>query len=214
MRPLFFIKFLFFTKWSPFKNNEKCFLFHLKNSFSSRDIQVFVFSSSPLFSLSVIALEGDTRKILKVYDVLICLNKNLITCFFWYLEKEIRCDIETLAIDRVLNAKHYYGKNHAENVYQKLVPDPFLVLPNNPKQILHAGNSFENKTFWKMIIKKPLKSQLYFFFRILSLLRCKVIKNKKVWNYWPVTFQVTKHVQKNSSIRYILSDQVWWRKVK
>ena len=28
----------------------------------------------------------------------------------WYLEKEIRCDIETLPIDRELNKKHFYGK--------------------------------------------------------------------------------------------------------
>ena len=57
---------------------------------------IFVF---PSFFTSAIALEGDSRKILKVYDVIICLNKNLIICFVWYLEKEIRCDIETLAID-------------------------------------------------------------------------------------------------------------------
>ena len=30
-----------------------------------------------------------------------------------------------------------------------------------------------------MIIKEPLKSQLYFFFRTQSLLMCKVIKNKR-----------------------------------
>ena len=47
--PLFSIKFLFFTKWYPFKNLEICFLFHLKNSFHSRDIQIFAFLSSPLF---------------------------------------------------------------------------------------------------------------------------------------------------------------------
>ena len=77
------------------------------------------------------------------------------TCFVWYIQKEIRCDIETLAIDRVLNTEHFYGKNHAENVHQKLAPDSFLILPNNPKQTLHAGNSFGNKNFWKMIYKKP-----------------------------------------------------------
>ena len=49
-----------------------------------------------------------------------CLNKNLITYFVWYLKKEKRYDIETLSIDRVLNKEH-----HAENVYQKLFPDPF-----------------------------------------------------------------------------------------
>ena len=46
-------------------------------------------------------------------------------------------------------------KNDAENVHQKLAPDPFLILPNNSKQILHAGNSFGNKKFWKIIFKKP-----------------------------------------------------------
>ena len=61
----------------------------------------------------------------------------------------------TLAIERVLNTEHFCGKNHAENVHQMLAPDPFLILPNNPKQTLHAGNSFENKKCWKMIIKKP-----------------------------------------------------------
>ena len=41
------------------------FFFHLQSSFRSRDIQVFVFSSSPLFLLSAIALKVDPRKILK-----------------------------------------------------------------------------------------------------------------------------------------------------
>ena len=49
---------------SPSKT-EKYFLFHQKSSFSSRDIQICVYSSSPLFSLSAIALEVDSREILK-----------------------------------------------------------------------------------------------------------------------------------------------------
>ena len=32
-------------------------------------------------------------------------------------------------------------------MYQKLVPDPFFILVNNPKQPLHARNYFENKIF-------------------------------------------------------------------
>ena len=32
-----------------------------------------------------------------------------------YLEKEIRFDIEILAIDRVLNTDHFYEKNNGEN---------------------------------------------------------------------------------------------------
>ena len=42
----------------------------------------------------------------------------------------------------------------------------------------------------------------------------KLSKTKAVWKRWPITLQVTKQVQKNSFIRYILSDQVWWCNVK
>ena len=38
-------------------------------------------------------------------------------------------------------------KNYAENAHQKLAPDPFLILVNNPKHPLHARNCFENKIF-------------------------------------------------------------------
>ena len=31
---------------------------------------------------------------------------------------------------------------------QKLVPDPFLILVNNPKQLLHAGHSFKRIQFF------------------------------------------------------------------
>ena len=66
---------------------------------------------------------------------------------FDILRREKRYDIETLSIDRVLNRKHFYEKNYAENVQQKVVPDPFLILVNTPKQSLHATNYFKNKTF-------------------------------------------------------------------
>ena len=38
----------------------------------------------------------------------------------------------------------FLWKNHAQNVHQKLVPDSFLILLNNPKQPFHARNSFQN----------------------------------------------------------------------
>ena len=38
-------------------------------------------------------------------------------------------------------------KNHAENVQQKLVPDLFIILVNNPKQPWHAKNYFKSKIF-------------------------------------------------------------------
>ena len=43
----------------------------------------------------------------------------------WYLEKVKSYDTETMSIDRVLNKEHFYEKNHAENVHQKLVLAPF-----------------------------------------------------------------------------------------
>ena len=37
-------------------------------------------------------------------------------------------------------------------MHQKLVPYPFLVLANNPKQSLHVRNSFENEISWKLTL--------------------------------------------------------------
>ena len=97
-------------------------------------------------------LRGWSKINLEVYDVSNCLNKNFIY-FVWYLEKEKRYNIETLSIDRVLRKEHFYGKKHAENVHQKLVPDTFLILVYNSKQLLHARNCF----------KKALKKLNLFF---------------------------------------------------
>ena len=97
----FLWNFYFSPNYSPLKT-EKCSLFHLKISFCSRDIQVLVFSSSPLFLPASHCFTGWSKKNLKVCNVINCLNKNLIKHFAWYPEKEIRCDIEPLFIDWVL----------------------------------------------------------------------------------------------------------------
>ena len=75
-------------------------LFHLKNSFRSRDVQISVFQSfllplpPPPFPFPVSHyLRGWSTINLKVYDVSNCLNKNL-THFAWCLAKEKRYDIE------------------------------------------------------------------------------------------------------------------------
>ena len=52
---------------------------------------------------------------------------------------------------------------HSENVHQKLAPDPFLILLNNPKQPLYARNSFKNKIFLRRICKKVFKKLILFF---------------------------------------------------
>ena len=69
---------------SPSKNYEKCFLFHLKSSLRSRDIQIFVFLSFRLFCLSAIALEDDRIYILKFHLYLEFTCSNFIHFFFKY----------------------------------------------------------------------------------------------------------------------------------
>ena len=71
------------------------------------DFCTFVF---PYFFPVSHCFRGWSKKNLRIYDVINCPNKNLITHFVWYLEKEISSDIETLSIGRELNKKHFYGK--------------------------------------------------------------------------------------------------------
>ena len=127
---------------------------NLKRPFRSRDIQIFIFSSSPIIFPASHCFRGWSKKNLKVYHIIKCLNKNLITHFVWYIEKDVRCDIETLSIDRVLNKEHFM-ETSCRKCARKAIPRPFLILLSNPEQLLIAKNSFKNQIFWKRIIKKP-----------------------------------------------------------
>ena len=71
--------------------------------------------------------------------------------------KEKRYQIETLSTDRLLNKEHLYCKMMQKNVHQRLVPDLSLILVNNPKQPLHARNSFKED------YQKALKKLIPFF---------------------------------------------------
>ena len=48
-------------------------------------------------------------------------------------------------------------------MHQKLVPDPFLILVNSPKQVSHAENSFTNQIFGNRIISESFKKINFFF---------------------------------------------------
>ena len=85
-----------------FISSEKLFSFSRYSIFC-----IFVFPS--FFPVSH-CFRGWFKKNLKVIDVITRQNKDLITHFVWYLEKEIRRNIETLCIDRVLNTEHFYRK--------------------------------------------------------------------------------------------------------
>ena len=119
----------------------KMFFISSKKLFSFSRYSNFLYLHLPLFFPVSHCFRSWFKKNVKVYDVINCLSKNL-TNFVWYLEKEIRCVIETLSINRVLNTEHFYEKNHADDVHQQLTPNPFLILLNNPRQPLHARNSF------------------------------------------------------------------------
>ena len=110
--------FMFYEKinlWN-FKACVHCFLSNLYfSTFHCRDILIFIFLSSPLFFPVSHCLRGWSKKNYKIYDIIHCLNKNLIAHFVWYIEKEIKCDIETLSMDRELNKKHFCG-----NIMQKI----------------------------------------------------------------------------------------------
>ena len=88
----------------------KMFFISPKKLFSFSRYSSFVFLSFPLFLPVSHCFRGWSKKNLKVYDVINCLSKNLITHFVWYLKKEIGFDIETLSIMRVSNKEHFYGK--------------------------------------------------------------------------------------------------------
>ena len=78
-------------------------------------------------------------------------------------------------------------------MHQNLAPDPFLILLINPKQPLHARNSFLKQDILKADYQKSLTKLTLFF-----------LSN-------PVPFNgqdYQKQVQKYSFICYVLSDQV------
>ena len=95
----------------PWETMKKVFYFiENKNFLFVLEIFNFLYFHLPFFFFPVShCFRGWSKKNLKIY-VINCLNQNLVAHFVWYLEKEIRCDIETLSIDRDLNKEHFYGK--------------------------------------------------------------------------------------------------------
>ena len=88
----------------------KMFFISSKKLFSFSRYSDFCISIFPSFPPVSHCFRGWSKINLKVYDVINCLNKNLITHFVWYLEKQKRYDIATLSFDRVLNKEHFYGR--------------------------------------------------------------------------------------------------------
>ena len=104
-----FIKFLFFHQMIARQKLWKMLFISSKN-FSFSRYSNFSISVLPSFSSCRPLLWRRSKINLKVHDAIICLNKNSITNFVWYLEKEKRYDTETLSIDGVSNKEHFYRK--------------------------------------------------------------------------------------------------------
>ena len=90
--------------------------------FIKKALSVLAFLSFPLFFPVSHCLRGWSKKSLKINDVINCLNKNLTTHFVWCLEKEIRCDIETLSIDRDWNKERFYRKIMQKMCFKRYTP--------------------------------------------------------------------------------------------
>ena len=72
-------------------------------------------------------------------------------------------------------------KQLCRNMHQKLAPDPYLILLNNPKQPLHARKSFKNKIL-KKDYQKGLKKLTLFFLSNPVPFNGQSSKTKGVWN--------------------------------
>ena len=97
---------------------EKCFLYHLKSPFRCKIFKFLCFQLLLYFFPVSHWLRGWFKINLKVYDFSICLNKNLMTHFVWYLEMEKRYYIETCS--------NIFMENSCRSYAPKASPVPFL----------------------------------------------------------------------------------------
>ena len=109
------------------------------------------FHLPPLFFPVSHGVRGCLKINLKVYDVINCLNRYLITHFVWYLGKEKRYDIETLSIDWVLNKEHIF-----EKIKQKIIKNAKksqLYISSEPSPF-QSTQVIKNKRALKLVISR------------------------------------------------------------
>ena len=165
----------------------KHFFISSKKFFSFSRYSHFCIPLFPFFLPVSHCFRGCSKINLNVYDVINCLNKNLITHFVCYLEKK-RDDIETSTIDRVLNKDHFYGKIMQKMCIKSQSQIPFqfwLITQNNQckQEII-----FKKRYFERGLLKSPKKANFIFSFEPSP----KFSKTKGAWNQCPVALHVTK----------------------
>ena len=100
--------FSYLTNRNFFKKFEKCYLFHLKSHLCSRGIQLFVFLSSPLYSLVGWCSTRWLKMNCKVFDVMMSPSRNLNTCWIIKLDIFLRSYIEIWPFDWIINRDHTF----------------------------------------------------------------------------------------------------------
>ena len=97
-------------------------------------------------------------------------------------------------------------------MHQKLFPDPFSILLNNPKQLLYPRNSFKNKILFRGLSKSVKNVNYIFLSNLVSFNGQNYQKQKRPSDH--SLFRLQNKFRKNSLISYALSDQVWWCNIK
>ena len=92
---------------------------------------------------------------------------------------------------------------------QRLVPDPFSILLNSPKQPLHARNFFKNKIICKEDYQKALKKLTLFFLSNPVPFNGQNIKNKRGLEL--VTSCSSGYKASSEKSKF---DQVWWYNIE
>ena len=98
----------FFYQMIALQKLWKMFFISSKKLFSFLRYSIFCIFVLPSFVCH--CFRGRSKINLKVHDVINFLNKNSISHFVWYPEKEKRYDIEILSIDGVSDKEHFYRK--------------------------------------------------------------------------------------------------------
>ena len=198
MCPLFFI-------FSP--NDSHSETFHLKSSFRFRDNQIFVFPSSFLF-LPV------GHHCFRAYDIINCLNKNLITHFVWYLEEE-----QGMTLKLCPYIDFWIRNIFMEKIMQKMCTktNPRHFCFGKERKTAISCKKFSSK--WDILkedYQKALKNLILFFLsNPVPFNGQNYQKQKELETSDQSLFRLrTKQVQENSFLSYVLSDPVCWCNIK
>ena len=133
-------KYLFcLLPWKPFKNDGKCFLFHLKSSFCSQDIWICVFFDH----VEKTAWLGRSVQFQNLWRHNLINNYN--THIAQYLTKQRQLDNEIGSVNRIWEI--FFFKSHAENKSGILVPGLFLLFKKALFEVKASGLQLSFKKF-------------------------------------------------------------------